>query len=796
MAVLVDLNEPQWEGTCLRVIEFFTRLWGGIGNIIIPTDGKTIAPLFWRILNNFDPDYLAAYRRTARDLEIEQPAKFGELYQTWIEEWGQQIGGTPGPDNLSMIRDNLRNANLNDFSISRELEGELKSRLAPFYLDEWVVGPGFLSAASIPHHPHTDVVDVLPYVEHSPHVLRISTAAPFSPLWWASSFGAVNSELQAQLARMNISVDARGGEREDDKLLIRLAVKGYEDIETTRFFANSSLNAIHATLMSAPMRLSMAGLGYYRSRRHREWQEPVVAVAGTRLEDFAFYYALSRMRNRVVWIPPTIVQGALDGTPAQKATDPAWHFSNDLASLARGNSQRHGGMKITSVTLSERQLEQVRSQLSERAVSPPEHCQIGMPAEIIPIHPTRHYEDKNISVLRSFFVPDDGMIRLFDTPIPKSLAEVRPENHRWLTELNIAQYRLPRHSALGERVMGSPAFSSNDARISSDGPTYFCPNWFVLGGASAESSVVRPSVRIPEPLEIFRYVSRAGDLSCAVSDKGLYAEGACQKFGGLSTLAEFLRSSSGQSFAAAFLDSNKPREGEHLRGCLVGDRRYLDLDSLADIIGGEDEAARILDRLSSASVLYRGLVLQCEYCRRADWFPLGDLTDSFRCKRCHRAQVFTHRHWRHPSQPQLYYQLDEIVHLGLEHNMQVPLLALDALQRMSSDSFLYVHELGYRELDAKTPPIEVDLNCVADGLLTIGEAKKDNRLGKNDKEESETISKYFDLAKRLAAHQVVFATASEQWHSTTIERIKSAFKSERFHVILFSRNHLYGDQPT
>jgi hypothetical protein len=127
--------------------------------------------------------------------------------------------------------------------------------------------------------------------------------------------------------------------------------------------------------------------------------------------------------------------------------------------------------------------------------------------------------------------------------------------------------------------------------------------------------------------------------------------------------------------------------------------------------------------------------------------------------------------------------------------MQVPLLALDALQRRSTDSFLYVHELGYRELDAETPPMEVDLNCVTDGLLTIGEAKKDDRLGKNDKEESETISKYLDLAKRLAAHQVVFATASEQWHPTTAERIKNAFKNERFHLILFSRNHLHGDQP-
>jgi hypothetical protein len=41
-------------------------MWGGWGNIIVPTDGKEIDPLFWRILECFDPDYLEAYRRTGR----------------------------------------------------------------------------------------------------------------------------------------------------------------------------------------------------------------------------------------------------------------------------------------------------------------------------------------------------------------------------------------------------------------------------------------------------------------------------------------------------------------------------------------------------------------------------------------------------------------------------------------------------------------------------------------------------------------------------------------------------------
>lgn len=795
VAVLVDANDARWQDTCLRVIEYLTRLWGGSGNIIIPTDGKSISPHFWRILERFDPDYLEAYRRTGRDVEIEEPAKFEEAYQRQIRGWEKQTGEKTDPHAASAIRDNLRHSGLTPFEISAELQQQLKERLAPFYFQQWIVEAGAIGADAPPHYPHTDVVDILPYAEHPQSVLRVGDKAPFAPLWWAAAFGRVNAELQASLAKISVEVSVRGGTPDDANLLIRLAVKGYEEIEAAAFLTNTSVNAIHQVLQSAPFRLSMVGLGYYRSTRHRDWTEPAIAVAGARIEDFALYYALSRMRTRVTWIPPSVTVDALAGPLTNRGIDAAWHFANDLASLARGNSQRNPGMKIVSATLPDADLEQVRTRISEAAVSHIEQCQTGTPSEVIPVHPVRYYERNNASLLRSITVPDDGTIPLFETPVPNSFETVNPSKHRWLTELSISKYHLPRHHALGERLMGASYFTSNDVRVSSSGPTYFCPSFFVAGGASAESSVPRPSIRVPETLEIFSDVAHPSRLSCAISDKGFYAESACRKFGGLGPLAQFLRAENGRSFAAAFLDKTKPEEDEHLKGVLLGGRRYLDLDSMAAAVGGESEAAQILDRLASASVLYRGFVLQCQYCRRVDWLPLGELTDAFTCKRCHREQVFIHKHWRYPSQPRLYYQLDELVYLGLEHNMQVPLLALDALQRASQDSFLFVHELAYSETEVDTPPREVDLNCIADGLLTIGEAKKDDRLGKNDKEESAAISKYLDLARRLAAHQIVFATASEQWHPTTTERLVKAFQDERFGLILLTRKDLYGDAP-
>ncbi len=205
-AVLVDINDARWQHTCLRVVEYFTRMWGGCGNIIVPTDGKEIAPLFWSILERFDPDYLEAYKRTGRDREIEEPAWFEEVYQRHIASWEQQTGQKTAPYAAEKIRDDLRRMSDTDFVVSPELQQQLKERLAPFYFQQWIVEAGSVGADSAPRHPHTDIVDILPQIEHPPRVLKLNDKSDVPALWWGSAFGGMNAELQAQLVKQNIEV--------------------------------------------------------------------------------------------------------------------------------------------------------------------------------------------------------------------------------------------------------------------------------------------------------------------------------------------------------------------------------------------------------------------------------------------------------------------------------------------------------------------------------------------------------------------------------------------------------------
>jgi hypothetical protein len=50
-AVLVHQDVPDWQSRVLSIIAWQSTFWGGSDTLIIPTDGKTIDPFFWDILD-------------------------------------------------------------------------------------------------------------------------------------------------------------------------------------------------------------------------------------------------------------------------------------------------------------------------------------------------------------------------------------------------------------------------------------------------------------------------------------------------------------------------------------------------------------------------------------------------------------------------------------------------------------------------------------------------------------------------------------------------------------------------
>jgi hypothetical protein len=160
-----------------------------------------------------------------------------------------------------------------------------------------------------------------------------------------------------------------------------------------------------------------------------------------------------------------------------------------------------------------------------------------------------------------------------------------------------------------------------------------------------------------------------------------------------------------------------------------------------------------------------------------EWYALAELADEFRCTRCGREQTIRRQHWRQPAAPQIFYKLDEIVYQFLKNDGDVVALSLDYMSRTSKQPFNYSPEIKIRKDDLAFSG-EIDLCTVWNGVLTIGEAKKNGELASSDSEVRKVSEKYARLAIMLNARRVLFCTTSPEWKNSTMDAVRLAFKDD------------------
>jgi hypothetical protein len=73
--------------------------------------------------------------------------------------------------------------------------------------------------------------------------------------------------------------------------------------------------------------------------------------------------------------------------------------------------------------------------------------------------------------------------------------------------------------------------------------------------------------------------------------------------------------------------------------------------------------------------------------------------------------------------------------------------------------------------------MELDICCIPDGKLCIGEAKSNGTLEANDVSASAATEKYRDAATRFGVSMVVFGTSVDKWDTKSATAIDSAFSA-------------------
>jgi hypothetical protein len=666
----VDKSDQNWEHTCLRAIEFFSQLWGGAYNIIVPTDGKTIDERFWTILEAFDPDNVYFYGKSGEDIRLSSPEEFQGLLDSHVSRWVTQFGDQGLEQTKERIEKDLRGAWASDFSITFSLQDEIKVRLSPFYFQEWTVEPLGVSARSGVPFALTSLAKIIWNAEHPDRYGTINAPADLVPrLWYSAACGSFRDNTEKELEAAGLTQDRFDFEEADVGQLTEFVVNGeiqgqWEMYPNTRTFTR--LNGI------TPYQLSMLQLGLYRPAKYPAWAEPMVLVAGGTVDDFCLYYCLSRLRERVRWVLPSATEKALSSAPAP-ASRCEVSFINQLHNQ-KFSQQSQGGVAVTSFSLADAEVEVVMAWLN---TSPFGHMQIAKAKEIKHLvrMPLLAIEKDNFRRDIPLQMSDDLTISPFDTPKPKNFRFIDPREHRYITQLSVARESPPKHFHLGNWVIPDHRLETKQARVGKDGPAYFCPNTMYFGG-DIDTVLVRPHLRLSPLQKILVELARTQGYDCRPSDKGIYADETIAKWGGLDQVAQFLQDTANRSLLDMFLDRSESGEG---RGVYLDDRRrYLDFPAITTHVG--KSAGMLIDQLISKQILYRGFIFHCHYCRNSAWFSISEISQEFRCRRCGRSQVYTKTHWKVPDEPAWFYKLDELVYQGYRQGMVVSLLALNYLQ--------------------------------------------------------------------------------------------------------------------
>ena len=774
--MFVREDDPHWQATCGRVIEFFSAAWGGGYNILVPTDGKTIKDPFWDILDIYDPDYLYLYYYSGEDFRLNEREK----YDQWLEQNLQQfISGGPVSDldsTRKQVDEQLRNSPFFQ-QPDADLQRRLIKTLAPFHIAEYAFEKS-IGVGSTPDFPLTSVTKVLPNIEHSN---KFATYEPryqgVYPLWLASITGSVSEHFKAELNSIGIGHQTIPN---DD----------YPPVDLFIHAPDAIMRRAQRKLVT-PFELANIDTGLYQPVRARSEAGAIVLVSGDTLADFCLYYSLSRLRHSVAWLPLNFLTSQSETGGQRVLLDGYADLLKDFARLRE--RQRDPQYALISASGDRVMLDSTllaldgagygRSQrISNSIVISPE-------IKALLKYPLRLYEQDNAYRPTSLTVSENAQLDFFDTPRPKNLMRLDPFENRWIAEINIQAHRLPRNEHLGEWVVRDAMLTTNGARVSKSGIAYFCPNAAYFGG-DIDTSLVRPSIFIPDAHQMFEHLFQLDGIDAAVSDKGFFARDTIQKFGSLTTVASLLRPDPMREVLLKFLDHIKPAQGVHDEGAVLNDkRRYLNLPAMSKILGNDDAAQKAIEALVIARVLHRGFIFKCQFCRNADWFSLEEISQNFSCKRCGRTQgIASGNYWYGTCEPGWFYKLDEIVYQFLRHNGYVTLLALDYLKRKAEESFLYTPDIELTKHGAANASMEFDILCVPDGAMMIGEAKKEDRLGRNRRQEIETISRYHHWAQQIGAEALVFARFADKWSDKTEGYIRDTVGTLR--VVLLTRTQL------
>lgn len=767
-AVALVCAEGDWRADLLRMMECYSRTWGGDGNgLAAASSAWDIAEPFWPLLTELDADHWAVFHRTRRGLRMSDPAAYEAQVAADVAAWVAAHDTTEAQARELFETEQI----LSESGIGRvpaALSERIRNRLAPLSSQQVAVHAAY-KADEPPSHGLVDMCQ-LTYRPARSIEVDLDGLPPSVQLLVAAKTGLLAPGHLARLEEsgavdritVTVGVDELSQLLEFawtgqvDMIIPRLssAIAGVEEGPIAPAYAAADF------LADTPFAQSRLGCNWFTRIRPGLDDEPVVVVCGDSAEDFCYAFTRQRVVGNTYWLPTEPGMG--DDTAGRVLRETLTRVLSRFAVAPTDNRP----VLLSSLTLTSAQLEQLLAELSATIWGHDFNTGSAGALDV------RTCDAGELPVRRNLVLLDNAhfgdslhepflgaeLARSIEIPLPSEAEGLRPESCRWQVDMEASDNILPARWSLHPILTVGDALSHWAARSSTSGISVDSHGrGFVFGGSPLSQMLVQVRLRFPAATEIFSTLLAGSGVTIEESDKGRYTRRMIELWGDLATLATDLRTGPTGSLLTSWVSGAV--DGD--LGRIHQGRKYLrlkDVSQIADL--SENESRQLLDRYQHRSIVTRGLVLKCGLCAGTSFYRLEDVGPDFRCQRCRQENEIVRAAWNGPEEPEWFYGLDEVAYQGLRSNIHVPLLALAEISK-SARSFLHMPEVVVHR--PGRDDIEVDIWAIVDGRILIGEAKKADQLETTARRETQRCAALRDLVTDLTADEFVMATASTQW---------------------------------
>jgi hypothetical protein len=341
----------------------------------------------------------------------------------------------------------------------------------------------------------------------------------------------------------------------------------------------------------------------------------------------------------------------------------------------------------------------------------------------------------------------------------------------WAADLLVEQEEIDSHSGRAyvwqvpndEAIVG--AFLTN-GRIAS---SYKTPTALVSTG---DVDIV---LRIPRSEELFRRLliapsepnglpTRERFENCDLSDKGQYLFDLIEIFGGIGLAYATFQSPlwrevvatmptvTEQTKSLGFRDLAAIAKRAHQADLGVKDDNYpFDLERFNDSV----------ELLLEKGIFVQGADYRCPSCRYSSWIALEGLSQMLKCSGCSFKAVF-------PPRQKLGLRLNSLVRRACQQDVVPVLLTIGDISRKSRHSFRFWPQTDvFLNRRSESSFTDIDILCISDGNLFIGEAKQNVNGFKVD-----DFEKLKECARRLRPARVILSSMSGEPSSDFVARLE------------------------